>query len=194
MGLLESFRKPHEPRGIFGQDLTLRFPAMEDFEAWTRLRSESRAFLEPWEPTWPADDLTLPAFRHRVRRYRELAGEDTCYPYFIFAVGRTGGRTLVGAVTLSNVRRGVAQSATLGYWIGVPHARKGIMGRAIAMLLPHAFNDLSLHRVEAACLLRNTASVRLLEAAGFEREGFARAYLRIAGRWEDHVLFAKVAA
>jgi len=189
MGLLESFRKPVEPRSIFGSGLMLRFPAMEDYAAWAQLREQSRGFLEPWEPVWPADDLTLAAYRFRIRRYRDLAADDTCYPYFIFA----DGRRLLGAVTLTNVRRGVAQTATLGYWIGEAHARQGYMNRAIALLLPHAFTALSLHRLEAACLPRNQASIALLQRAGFEREGFAKSYLQIAGRWEDHLLFAKVA-
>lgn len=189
MGLLETFRKPVEPRSIFGDGLMLRFPALEDYAAWAELRGQSRGFLEPWEPIWPADDLTLAAYRHRIRRYRDLAAEDTCYPYFIFSEGRR----LLGAVTLTNVRRGVAQTATLGYWIGEAHARQGHMNRALALLVPHAFKLLSLHRLDAACLPRNEASIALLKRAGFEREGYAKSYLQIAGRWEDHLLFAKVA-
>jgi [ribosomal protein S5]-alanine N-acetyltransferase len=131
----------------------------------------------------------LPSYRNRIRRYRELATEDSCYPYFIFAASRT----LVGAVTLTNVRRGVAQTATLGYWMGEPFVRQGHMGRALSLLVPHAFGDLSLHRIEAACLPRNEASIRLLERSGFAREGLAKSYLQIAGRWEDHALYAKLA-
>jgi ribosomal-protein-alanine N-acetyltransferase len=189
MGLLESFRRPVEPRSIVGHGLVLRFPTMEDHAAWAELRQQSRAFLEPWEPLWPADDLTAPAFRFRVRRYRELVAEDLCYPYFIFS----GQRRLVGAVTLSNVRRGVSQSATLGYWIGAPFARQGLMGQALSLLLPHCFTEHGLHRVEAACLPRNEASIRLLQRSGFEREGYAKSYLQIAGEWEDHLLFARLA-
>jgi [ribosomal protein S5]-alanine N-acetyltransferase len=188
MGLLETFRRPVEPRSIFGNGVMLRFPTVDDYVAWSALRSDSRSFLQPWEPSWPADDLTLPAFRNRIRRYRELAAEDLCYPYFIYAEGRR----LLGAVTLANVRRGVAQTATLGYWIGKPHAQQGHMGRALAVLMSHAFSELSLHRIEAACLPRNAASIALLKRAGFEQEGYARAYLQIAGQWEDHLLFAKL--
>jgi ribosomal-protein-alanine N-acetyltransferase len=187
VGFLDGFRRAPEGAVLSGQGVSLRFPAVEDFAQWSALRARSRAFLEPWEPAWPEDELASSAFRHRVRRYRELRGEDQCYPYFIFT-----GSDLVGAATLSNVRRGVAQCATLGYWIGEPYARSGYMSRALALLLPHAFSALALHRVEAACLPRNKASIALLEKVGFEREGYARAYLQIAGRWEDHLLFAKL--
>jgi ribosomal-protein-alanine N-acetyltransferase len=187
MGFLASFRRSSEQHEMVGNGLTLRFPVMEDHAQWAGLRNRSRAFLEPWEPVWLADELTAASFRNRVRRYRELIADDLCYPYFIFS-----GDHLLGAVTLSNVRRGVAQSATLGYWIGQPHARQGHMGRALTLLVPHAFSGLGLHRIEAACLPRNAASIRLLERAGFSREGQARAYLKIAGQWEDHLLFGKV--
>jgi [ribosomal protein S5]-alanine N-acetyltransferase len=88
------------------------------------------------------------------------------------------------------VRRGVAQCATLGYWIGAPHARKGYMTGAVKALRAHAFYELSLHRLEAACLPSNMASIRLLERTGFDREGFARSYLKINGRWEDYILWS----
>lgn len=188
MGFLDSFRRSTDGATLSAQGVTLRFPAVDDFACWSALRARSRNFLEPWEPTWPHDELQQASFRNRIRRYREMRSDDLCYPYFVFAE-----KDLVGAVTLSNVRRGVAQAATLGYWIGEPHARCGYMSRALALLVPHAFSALSLHRVEAACLPRNKASIGLLEKAGFEREGYARAYLQIAGHWEDHVLFAKLA-
>jgi ribosomal-protein-alanine N-acetyltransferase len=189
MGLLSTFLKSPEPPRIAGRGVELRFPAKQDFAAWAHLRDASRSFLEPWEPTWPVDDLTLAAYRYRIQRYREMVSLDQAYPYFIF----NDDDEIVGAVTLSHVRRGVAQMATLGYWTGARFARQGYMGRALAALLPHAFSTLQLHRVEAACLPRNEASIRLLKRSGFEQEGFARAYLQINGRWEDHLLFGRTA-
>jgi ribosomal-protein-alanine N-acetyltransferase len=88
------------------------------------------------------------------------------------------------------VRRGVAQAGSLGYWIGEPFARQGLMTAAVNALIPFAFGTLRLHRLEAACIPNNTASVRLLEKTGFKREGFAREYLCINGVWQDHVLYA----
>ena len=176
---------------VEGERVFLRPPRVGDYEEWANLRRKSEAFLRPWEPTWPKDDLTLPAYRRRLRGYwRDMRG-DSAYPFFVFE--REHGR-LVGALTLSSVRRGVAQSASLGYWIGQPHARKGYMTDAVRTLVRHAIFVLMLNRVEAACIPENEASRRLLERCGFVREGFARQYLKINGRWRDHLLFAIVRA
>ena len=99
---------------------------------------------------------------------------------------------ILGAVTLDNIRRGPAQSATLGYWIGQPHARQGYMREAIVALSHYAFRRLDLSRLEAACLEENAASRGLLEKAGFKYEGVAQSYLQIAGRWRNHVLYAQL--
>ena len=93
--------------------------------------------------------MTRAAFRSRIKQYLRDIADDHAYPFFIFA---TDHRTLLGAITLSNVRRGVAQSATLGYWIGAALARRGHMTDAVQTLLPFAFDHLGLHRVEAACI------------------------------------------
>jgi ribosomal-protein-alanine N-acetyltransferase len=172
---------------IRGEGLYLRAPQVGDFEAWAALREASRAFLEPWEPIWPADDLTRGAFRRRIRRYAEEIQTDSAYPMFIF---QEGGDTLMGGLTLGLVRRGVAQACTLGYWMGEAHAGRGHMTSAVRMAARFAFRDLGLRRIEAACLPRNKASLRLLEKARFTREGYARRYLCIAGAWQDHILYA----
>ncbi|PZF75790.1 30S ribosomal protein S5 alanine N-acetyltransferase [Aestuariivirga litoralis] len=167
----------------------IRVPDMGDYDQWSTLRAESRHFLTPWEPVWPANDLTRTAFRSRIRQYWRDIDEDLAYPYFIFT---EDGETLVGALTLSNVRRGVAQTGTLGYWIGEPHARKGYMTSAVRLMCDFAFRHLGLHRVEAACLPQNTPSIGLLRKTGFAQEGLARGYLKIAGEWRDHLLFARL--
>lgn len=168
-----------------GEGVYLRPPEMRDFEAWVDLRAASRAFLTPWEPTWPSDDLTYTAFRRRVRRGHQDIANDESYPFLIFR----DDDVLVGGITLSQVRRGVVQSGTLGYWIGAPYAGQRLMSAAVRAVIGYAFNTLRLHRVEAACLPHNKVSIRLLERAGFTREGYARAYLRINGIWQDHLLF-----
>jgi len=96
---------------------------------------------------------------------------------------------LIGGVTLANVRRGIVQAGTIGYWIGEPFAGQGLMTRALRVLLPFVFSELSLHRIEAACIPSNIASVRVLEKCGFVHEGLARRYLCINGVWQDHYLF-----
>ena len=172
---------------IRGEGVYLRPGEMRDYEQWRWLRELSRDFLTPWEPTWPADDLTRGAFRRRLRRHAEEIDRDEAYPFFIF---REGDHALLGGLTLGQVRRGVAQAATLGYWMGEPPAGRGHMARAVRATTGFAFATLRLHRLEAACLPHNLASQRLLERVGFQREGYARAYLRIAGVWQDHLLFA----
>jgi ribosomal-protein-alanine N-acetyltransferase len=96
-------------------------------------------------------------------------------------------------VTLTNIRRGVAQAASVGYWIGGPFARRGYMTAAMKALMPFSFQGLRLHRVEAACIPTNAASIALLERSGFRREGHAREYLCINGAWQDHLLYARLA-
>ncbi len=165
----------------------LRFPVQRDWRNWAALRAESRDFLAPWEPTWAYDALTRGAFRRRLKMYKAEMRQGVTYSFLIF---RRIDDVLLGGITLSNLRRGVAQSATLGYWIGVPHGNQGYMTDSLAAILEFAFSRIGLHRVEAACLPANEASRRLLLRSGFREEGYAREYLRISGRWQDHQLYA----
>jgi len=189
MAFLRSPFAADPPPALRDGHAMIRVPDMSDYEQWAALRARSRDFLTPWEPVWPANDLTRTAFRSRIRQYWRDIDEDVAYPYFIFD---NEGEVLVGALTLSNVRRGVAQTGTLGYWIGLPFARQGYMTSAVRLTLEFSFRHLGLHRVEASCLPHNRASIRLLEKCGFEREGLARGYLKIAGEWRDHLLFARL--
>ncbi len=174
---------------IEGEGVYMRTPQIADYEEWASLRERSRRFLIPWEPTWPADDLTRSAFRRRVRRYIEDQRADQSYAFFVF---RKEDDVLVGGLTLANVRRGVAQAGSLGYWMGEPYARHGHMTAAVWAVAAFAFATLRLHRIEAACIPSNHASIRLLEKCGFTREGYAREYLCINGTWQDHLLYAKL--
>jgi len=175
--------------GISGAGVTLRPPHSGDFTEWAALREMSRAFLTPWEPTWPPDDLTRGAFRRRLKRYAEDQRGDLAYAFLIF---RSDDNAMVGGLTLANVRRGVAQAGSIGYWIGAPFVRKGYMTAAVRALIPYGFTTLRLHRLEAACIPDNTASIRLLERTAFKREGYARGYLCINGIWQDHLLYARL--
>jgi [ribosomal protein S5]-alanine N-acetyltransferase len=174
---------------IVGDGVMLRAPQASDHGEWSALREASRDFLKPWEPTWPPDDLTRASFRRRIKRYAEDQRGDLAYPLFLFR--KTDG-ALVGGLTLANIRRGCAQTGSLGYWMGAAYARHGYMTAAVAAVIPFAFETLRLHRVEAACIPANVASVRLLEKTGFRREGFAREYLCIDGIWQDHLLYARL--
>lgn len=174
---------------IRGSGLWLRPPIASDYAAWAQLRAQSRAHLTPWEPQWSRDELTRTAFRRRLRHYFRESREDLGYAFFAF---RAGDDVLLGGITLSNVRRGVSQAVSLGYWMGEPFVRRGHMTNAVRAVLSYAFDELHLHRVEAACLPFNAGSIRVLENNGFTREGLARRYLKIDGEWRDHLLFAKL--
>jgi ribosomal-protein-alanine N-acetyltransferase len=174
---------------IAGDGVTLRTPQMTDYSEWAALREASHAFLVPWEPTWPQDDLTRSAFRRRLRRYAEDLRADQGYSFLIF---RTEDDVLLGGLTLANIRRGVAQAGSVGYWMGLPHVRQGYMTAAVRAVIPFAFATLRLHRIEAACIPTNAGSIRLLENTGFVREGYAREYLCINGAWQDHLLYARL--
>jgi ribosomal-protein-alanine N-acetyltransferase len=175
--------RPH----IEGNGVYLREPQMSDYPAWASLRAESRAFLEPWEPRWTRDELSKQSYRKRIRYYYRDARQDLGYAFFLF---RTSDNALLGGLTLSNVRRGVSQSCSLGYWMGEKYARQGYMKEGVRVIISFVFDALRLHRLEAACLPSNEASAALLTKAGFQYEGLAREYLKINGVWQDHWLFA----
>ncbi len=172
---------------VQGNRVYLRPPQLTDWADWARLRAASREFLTPWEPTWSVDELTRNAFRRRLRRYHRDARDGFGYAFFVF---RRSDDRLVGGVTLTNIRRGVTQSCSLGYWMGKDYAGKGHMSDAVKAILPFVFGELRLHRLEAACLPNNDRSKAVLRRVGFREEGLAREYLRINGAWRDHVLFA----
>lgn len=175
---------------LHGQGLLLRPPRPADFVEWAELRDLSRDYLQPWEPAWSEDDLTRAAFKRRLSIYSREMELGTAFPLFVFSLE---GERLMGAITLSNLRRGVAETATMGYWIGQPFAGQGVATRGVNLVLDLAFNDLKLHRVEAACVPTNGASRRVLEKSGFREEGLAQAYLKINGQWADHILFGILA-
>jgi [ribosomal protein S5]-alanine N-acetyltransferase len=169
--------------------LTLRPPIHADFRAWSALRRASNDYLRPWEPTWAEDHLTRKAFTNRVYWAQRSVSSGNAMPLFLI---RRSDQNLVGAITLDNIRRGPAQSGTLGYWTGEPFARQGYMREAIEATVHQAFTRLDLSRIEAACLPENQASRGLLEKAGFKYEGVAQSYLQIDGRWRTHVLYASL--
>ena len=187
MALLKTLSESLRGKAMTSGPVELRPPARGDWKKWAELRSQSRSYLEPWEPTWTRDTLTRKAFARRLRAYSLNAQADTGYAFFIF---RQDDSALVGSVSLNHVRRGVSQTGSVGYWTGEPFARKGYMTAALVGLLPFAFDTINLHRVSAACLSHNVASRTLLEKVGFSEEGFARKYLRINGSWQDHVMYA----
>lgn len=175
---------------VRARGLHLRPPQMGDYTAWAELRARSRDHLVPWEPQWTRDELTRDAYRRRVRHYQRELREDLGYAFFLL---RDPDEALLGGLTLGNVRRGVTQAAAVGYWLGLPFTGRGHMSEALRGAIRFAFEEIKLHRLEAACMPHNHASIRVLERNGFKREGLARRYLKIDGIWQDHLLFATLA-
>ena len=191
---MSSLLRTFEPSGapeLQGVTTFLRPPQLSDHAAWSDLRAESRDFLEPWEPSWSPDTLSRAAFRRRLRRYARDVRDDRGIAFFVF---RKADAALVGGITLSNIRRGVTQSCSVGYWIGERFARQGYMSDALGTIVQFVFDGVRLHRLEAACVPSNAASQSLLLKNGFVEEGLARKYLCINGTWRDHTLFALLAS
>ena len=171
---------------LTGERVFLRPPKRRDALKWQKLRMSSKSFLVPWEPSWNASSCTRRAYLRYFKNSNYLANMDRAYSFLIF---KTDDKTLLGGINIGNVRRGVSQSASLGYWIGEKHSRNGYMKEALKLLIPSLFVDLRLNRIEAATLEENIASKNLLKKIGFKKEGVLRKYLKINGTWRDHILY-----
>jgi ribosomal-protein-alanine N-acetyltransferase len=170
---------------IVTERLVLR-PAQEsDYPQWRDVRDQNYAYLKPFEPTWPKNCLERDFFQRRVERLNADWHEDRCYAFLILS--REG--MLLGGMNINNITRGAGQFATLGYWIEQQSQGKGYMREAGHGILNFAFRNIMLQRINAACLVRNERSRNLLLSLGFEEEGFARSYIQIDGKRQDHILF-----
>ncbi len=168
-------------------DVVLRVLHRDDGPALAAAYARNREHLEPWEPTRPTAfyDADYQTQRIPVQLLEHLNGRSV--PLVLEREGE-----IVGRVNLSDIVRGAFCSAHLGYWVDARLAGRGIMSAAVEAAAVHARDALGLHRIQAATLLHNTASQRVLERSGFERIGTAPRYLQIAGRWQDHVLFQRI--
>ncbi|MGV3548339.1 GNAT family N-acetyltransferase [Rhizobium sp.] len=181
--------RPGSSEEASGRDHYLRLPRNTDYKAWYKLRSESRAFLEKWEPSWESDALTESNFRARVIRSAQEFASGVAVPLFLFS---RDDNVMVGGLTIGHIRRGAAQSCMVGYWMGERHAGQGHMTAGVDLAIDYIFGQLALHRIEAACIPENDRSIRLLEKAGFQREGYMKEFLKIRGEWRDHLLYALI--
>ena len=175
--------RPDERGVAVGDRVFLRRPTGRDREAYLALRHESAAFLRRWEPVPPRGRTAAEQIAAWLRSSRGGRHEK-------LLICRKADGALLGAVNINEIVRGPSQSAYLGYWIGAPYARQGYMAEALRLALAHAFRTLRLHRLEANILPDNRASIALVKRAGFRREGYSPGYLKIAGRWADHVRWA----
>ncbi|MAP96015.1 MAG: 30S ribosomal protein S5 alanine N-acetyltransferase [Ponticaulis sp.] len=174
---------------VEGADFILRLTSADDYVSWREIRTANYRHLQPFEPVWADDSLSRAHFLNQVRTAETEF--DAGLGAMLLMVHQPS-NTVIGGINLRNVRRGVAQMGTIGYWIAEDWGGQGRMTKAVSRVVEFGFKSLGLHRIEAACVPENTASANVLLRAGFQEEGFARAYLKINGRWRDHRLFAIV--
>jgi ribosomal-protein-alanine N-acetyltransferase len=160
--------------------------ALEDAEELLQLRLRNRIAHQPFEPKRDEDFYTLTTQQQHISQRISDADQDRAYMFGIYSLDDV----LIGQITLSNVVRGVAQYADLGYFIDHDTQGKGYMSAAVELVLEYAFRALDLHRVQAAILLHNEGSRRVLEKNSFQAEGVARKYIKINGEFQDHQTYS----
>ncbi len=145
----------------------------------------NREFMAPYEPPRSEEYFTEAGQRALVRGLLTQYAQDRTLPHVV--LDEEG--AVVGRITLNDIVRGPFQSCSLGYWVSEPAGGRGLATAAVRQICDLAFDDLGLHRVQAGTLVDNLRSQRVLTKCGFVRFGLAERYLKIAGRWQDHVLF-----
>jgi len=174
------------PARLADGEVVLRPLAASDSAAWRLARQRSAAWLVPWDATVPPGGDARPStFRALVRRLEKQARQGTVYPFAVEVDG-----AFAGQITVNNIVRGSAMFASLGYWLDREYAGRGVMPRAVAMVIDHCFTTGGLHRIEIAIRPENSNSLRVVEKLGIREIGYAPKYLHIDGDWRDHRLYA----
>lgn len=164
-----------------------RIATPDDAGALTALQSAHREAFAPWEPLRGDDWYTLDRQRAMLTSALDEYAAGTTVPLVIVDGGEVAGR-----LTLNGVTRGALQSASVGYWVSPDRQGRGLATAALAEAVMRAFGEMRLHRLQAETLLNNTPSQQVLLRNGFRPYGVAPSYLKIAGRWQDHVLFHRL--
>ena len=172
---------------ITGQKVILRPPQYSDWRSWADERKKNELYLQPWEPLWSINELERSSFVKRVRMFERLSHNDQAYSFLIF---KSVNEDFIGEVNISNVQRGIIQSCSIGYWIAKDCEGKGMMSESLELIKEFIFNELKLHRIEAACLPHNKPSLKVLLKNGFIKEGMARKLLKINDKWQDHTVLS----
>jgi ribosomal-protein-alanine N-acetyltransferase len=167
---------------------TTRLVTPGDAPVLAELLSVNRDFLAPWDPVRGEDYFTVDGQRAVIQDVLERHEQGAAVPHVI--LGEHG--RVAGCVTLSQIVRGAFQSCSLGYWVSAADNGRGLATAAVRDITRVAFGELGLHRIQAATLLHNVGSQRVLERNGFVRFGVAPQYLRIAGRWQDMAIYQVV--
>jgi ribosomal-protein-alanine N-acetyltransferase len=168
--------------------ISTRLLTVDDAKILTDLVCENREFLAPWEPRRDESFYTIPGQQALIETVLEQHGRGYTVPHTILYDGQ-----IVGRITLNDIVRGPFQSCNVGYWVVPAFNGRGVASAAVAHMAELAFVHLGLHRLQAGTLVHNLASQRVLERNGFARFGLAPKYLKIAGEWQDHILFQRLA-
>jgi ribosomal-protein-alanine N-acetyltransferase len=164
----------------------IRLVTMDDTAEITALLVRNRRFLAPWEPVRPADYVSEATQRQLITDALARHDAGAAVPLVI-----TDADSIVGRINVNDIVRGAFQSAHLGYWVGRDHNGRGVATAAVGATVELAFGRYRLHRLQAGTLLHNLGSQRVLQRNGFTTIGRAPRYLRIAGKWQDHLLFQR---
>ena len=174
------------PVRLSSGEVTLRPLTYSDARAWRDARRRSASWLRPWDATIPPGADARPStFRSLVRRLHQQARAGTTYPFAVDVDGQ-----FAGQVTVNNIVRGSAQFASVGYWLDSEYAGRGVMPRAVALVIDHCFTRAGLHRIEIAIRPENSNSLRVVEKLGLREVGYAPKFLHIDGDWRDHRIYA----
>tara|TARA_B110001454_G_scaffold179744_1_gene173074 strand:+ start:454 stop:1062 length:609 start_codon:yes stop_codon:yes gene_type:complete len=189
MSLLSSYSTKKITPKLEGLRVVMRPPEYRDWKLWADQRKKNMNFLKPWEPSWSPNDLERSSFLRRIKAFEKLIISDDAYPFFIFDRNNDN---LIGEININNIQRGVLQSCSIGYWISEDRMGLGFMSESISLIKDFIFNELDLHRIEAACLSSNKPSLSLLKKNGFQYEGTARKLIKINGKWKDHMVLSYI--
>ena len=159
---------------------------VDDAATLTHLYTANRAFLAPFDPARPDDFFTIEGQRRSLRQLERDRAADAGYRFLIEADGQPA-----GVISVSRITRGAFQNAGLGYWVTQRMNGRGVATEAVRQVCEWGFGEARLHRLEAATLVDNIGSQRVLRKNGFTEIGRSPRYLHIAGDWRDHLLFAR---
>lgn len=171
--------------------LVLRPPRTQDVGEMRRVLRHNAVHLKPWNPApRPGEDpTTITEISNTVLRQRREWKNGRTFAFMI--TPKADPARVIGKIALNGVMRGAMHGAYLGYWMDVDSQSTGLCTEGIRAVMDFAFGPAELHRLQAAIMPRNARSLRVIEKLAFRREGYAERYLQIAGRWEDHILFAR---
>jgi [ribosomal protein S5]-alanine N-acetyltransferase len=162
-----------------------RLITLNDAPVLAELQRVNRAYLAPFEPVRADAYFTEAGQRSAIEQALAEYEQGRNLPYVILDEGAG----IVGRITLNGIVRGPFLSCSVGYWVSQSVSGRGVASAALREIIKVAFGELGLHRIQGETLLDNVASQRVLERNGFARIGMAPAYLKIAGRWQDMLMY-----